>query len=123
MPPTPTPSSPRPARATGAVMVVVGLGLLAAGLLSTGLLSAALLSPDLPSPAAELLSPEPALSPARFFLFPVLKSVSYQPPPFRRNTGAEIFFLRAGSPHFGQFSNGASLTFCRASRWFSQAWH
>ena len=31
MPPTPTPSSPRPARATGAVMVVVGLGLLAAG--------------------------------------------------------------------------------------------
>jgi len=38
-----------------------------------------------------------ASDPDRFFLLPDLKSVSYQPPPFRRNPDAETFFTRADS--------------------------
>ena len=52
-----------------------------------------------------------ALSPARFFLSPVLKSVSYQPPPFRRKAAALTFLRNRGSPHSGQSTNGASLIF------------
>jgi hypothetical protein len=60
--------------------------------------------------ALELL--EDALSlPARFFLSPVLKSVSYQPPPFKRNAAAETFFLNVDFPHAGQSFSGSSLIF------------
>jgi hypothetical protein len=38
---------------------------------------------------------------ATFFLSPDLKSVSYQPPPFKRNATAEIFFLSRSLPHEG----------------------
>ena len=65
---------------------------------------------------AESPSLEPELeSPDRFFFFPDLKSVSYQPPPFSRKPAADTFFTRALSLHFGQSVKGASLTFCRVS--------
>jgi hypothetical protein len=38
---------------------------------------------------------------ATFFLSPDLKSVSYHPPPFKRNATAEIFFLSRSLPHEG----------------------
>jgi len=38
---------------------------------------------------------------ATFFLSPDLKSVSYQPPPFKRNATAEIFFRSRSFPHEG----------------------
>ena len=41
----------------------------------------------------ELASLAGALSPDRFFFLPVLKSVSYQPPPFKRKPGAESNFF------------------------------
>jgi hypothetical protein len=40
----------------------------------------------------DVLLPE-LLSPARFFLLPLLKSVSYQPPPFKRKAGADTRFF------------------------------
>ena len=71
------------------------------------------------------VDPELALSepPARFFLLPVLKSVSYQPPPLRRNAAAETFFFNEASPQAGQSSSGSSLIFCNASSSLPQAWH
>jgi hypothetical protein len=53
--------------------------------------------------------------PATFFFLPDLKSVSYQPPPFRRKPAADTFFTSAGLPHSGQSVSAASLTFCRVS--------
>jgi len=47
--------------------------------------------------------PEPS---ATFFLLPPLKSVSYQPLPFRRNTGALILRRSLGAPQSGQSTNG-----------------
>src|ERR1700733_12101421 len=44
-----------------------------------------------------------------------LKSVSYQPAPFRRNTGAETSFFSVFLPHDGHFLSGASLNFCMIS--------
>mgnify|MGYP001951036391 CR=1 FL=1 len=89
-------------------------------LLSVFLLSDDLLSDDLLLFESLALSPpEPPLSPlsppAMFFLLPVLKSVSYQPPPFRRKAAAEIFFFRAALPHSGQSTRGSSAIFCSAS--------
>jgi hypothetical protein len=55
------------------------------------------------------------LSPATFFLAPLLKSVSYQPPPFNLNPAAEIFLINSGWLQAGQWINGASLSFCKAS--------
>jgi hypothetical protein len=49
------------------------------------------------------------------FLPLFLKSVSYQPVPFKTNAEAEIFFFRALSPQAGQNSNGSSAIFCNAS--------
>ena len=46
-----------------------------------------------------------------FFFLPVLKSVSYQPPPLRRNAAAETSLLRLGSSHAGQIFNGSSEIF------------
>ena len=66
--------------------------------------------------AGALLSPadEPA-SPARFFLLPLLKSVSYQPPPFSRKPAALILRFSCGSPHCGQTDRGSSEIFCSFS--------
>ena len=60
------------------------------------------------------LSDEPA-SPARFFLLPLLKSVSYQPPPFSRKPAALILRFSCGSPHCGQTDSGSSEIFCSFS--------
>jgi len=57
----------------------------------------------------------PFESPAKFFLFPDLKSVSYQPPPFKRKPAAEICFFNVGLPHSGQSINALSLKRCKAS--------
>ena len=92
--------------------------------------AAALLLSLLP-PALSLdagLSGEPeavveAESPAIFFLLPVLKSVSYQPLPFRRKAAADTFFFNDDFPHRGHSTLGASLSFCRTSSRSSQSWH
>ena len=55
------------------------------------------------------------LSPATFFFLPVLKSVSYQPLPFKRKPEADISFLSLALSQAGQSANGASLSFCNAS--------
>jgi hypothetical protein len=44
-----------------------------------------------------------------------LKSVSYQPAPFNRNTGAETSFFIRFLPHEGHFFSGGSEIFCRSS--------
>lgn len=74
-------------------------------------------APELPDPPDdELLESDPEVSLfARFFLFPDLKSVSYQPPPLRRNPAAETNLVRAIFPHSGHFLSGFSLSFCRVS--------
>ena len=53
-------------------------------------------------------------APARLRLFSLspLKSVSYQPLPLRRNTGADISFCMVFLPHDGHFSSGGSEIFC-----------
>jgi|TARA_A200000113_G_scaffold86185_1_gene76859 hypothetical protein len=53
--------------------------------------------------------------PDTFFFLPDLKSVSYQPPPFKRNPAAEILFFNASALHSGHVTNGLSLIFCTAS--------
>lgn len=51
-----------------------------------------------------------ALSPpARLRLLPLLKSVSYQPPPFNRKPAAEINRFSDGLPHLGQSVSSGSL--------------
>jgi hypothetical protein len=62
--------------------------------------------PDDPELPVEL-----GLSPATFFFLPVLKSVSYQPPPFRRNPAADTSLLSIGSLHIGQTFSGSSESF------------
>ena len=52
---------------------------------------------------------------ATFFLPPDLKSVSYQPPPFKRKPAADIFFFSPSAAHSGQLTSGASLIFCKTS--------
>ncbi|MNC96320.1 hypothetical protein D3C83_136630 [compost metagenome] len=79
-----------------------------------------------PSPAALPDSPAFEEPSARFFLLPLLKSVSYQPPPFRRNAGALILRRSLGAPHSGQSISGASENFwilssswLQLSHWYS----
>jgi hypothetical protein len=48
---------------------------------------------------------------ATFFFFPVLKSVSYQPSPFKRNLAAETSLISVDSPQAGQSFKGASAIF------------
>jgi hypothetical protein len=61
--------------------------------------------PDFEESAPEELLDE--LSPPRtFFFLPVLKSVSYQPSPFKRNLAAETSFVRFDSPQAGQSFSG-----------------
>src|ERR1700716_2468761 len=94
----------------------------AAGFESAGFESAALES--LASGAAGLASLASALTsafdsslsaPRRLRLLSFLKSVSYQPPPLRRNAGADTSFFRVRLPHDGQRVNGASVIFCMTS--------
>jgi hypothetical protein len=90
------------------------------------LLVAAVELPDLVSLFDSLLdvdSPPESLLLATFFLSPDLKSVSYQPPPFKRNATAEIFFLRRSFPHEGHCVSGGSLILCNCSNSYSQPSH
>src|SRR5690606_19237228 len=57
------------------------------------------------------LSFESLVARLRFFSLSDLKSVSYQPPPFRRNAGAEISRFNAGCSHSGQSRKGSSDSF------------
>ena len=101
-------------------------------------LSDALLALDLASPFSDLFeepladppdvlldvdSPPESLLLATFFLSPDLKSVSYQPPPFKRNATAEIFFFRRSFPHEGHCVSGGSLILCSDSNSYSQPSH
>src|SRR5579883_3005124 len=53
----------------------------------------------------------------------LLKSVSYQPLPFKRNTGADTRRLSWDLPQLGHLRSGASEIFCMASRWWPQFAH
>src|SRR5690554_2887475 len=81
------------------------------------LLSGLLLSgPLLLLPAAPEDSPGEDCVPWR--RLPVLKSVSYQPPPFRRKLLADTSRDNPSPRQAGQVFRGASFIFCRASsRW------
>ena len=63
------------------------------------------------------------LSPDRFFFLPVLKSVSYQLAPFKRNAGADSCFFSSAFWQAGQFVSGASLNFWMVSSAWPQAAH
>ena len=58
-----------------------------------------------------------------FFFLPDLKSVSYQPPPLRRNAAAVTIFFMAGLPHSGQSFRGSSEIFCSTSVWKPHSVH
>src|SRR5690606_30136358 len=73
-------------------------------------------------PAALVLAPaeaaapaSPAVSATPFFFLPVLKSVSYQPDPFRRKLLADTSLASVSRPHSGQSRSGGSLIFCSFS--------
>jgi len=68
-------------------------------------------------------SEDPPESPARFFFPLFLKSVSYQPPPFRRNPAALILRRSSSLPHCGHRLRGASDSFCNFSSSWLQDWH
>jgi hypothetical protein len=74
-------------------------------------------------PSLEVASLPDSLLLATFFLSPDLKSVSYQPPPFKRNATAEIFFFRRSFPHEGHCVSGGSLIRCSDSNSYSQPSH
>jgi hypothetical protein len=78
---------------------------------------------DLFDALLEVDSPPESLLLATFFLSPDLKSVSYQPPPFKRNATAEIFFFRRSFPHEGHCVSGGSLILCSDSNSYSQPSH
>src|SRR5688500_18123877 len=59
----------------------------------------------------------------RFVSFLFLKSVSYQPLPFKRNCGAETSRFSCDLPHSGHLRSGASVIFCSASTSCPQALH
>ena len=67
--------------------------------------------------AASALLGASASAPARLRLrsWSDLKSVSYQPLPFKRNTGAEMSFTSVMRPQEGHFFSGASVIFCITS--------
>ena len=68
-------------------------------------------------PASSRSSSSSLSAPARLRLFSLsdLKSVSYQPEPLSRNTGADMSFLSPFLPQFGHFLSGFSLIFCSTS--------
>lgn len=73
---------------------------------------------DLP----DLLPLSSELPVAKLRLSPVLKSVSYQPPPDRRNPEAETRFFKLSLPQCGQALGAGSDIFCRISHPFPQDW-
>src|SRR5689334_11342740 len=77
-----------------------------AGLVSAGF-SASLASAFFSVPAGSLSSP----SRLRFFSCSDLKSVSYQPPPFKRNTGAETSRFKVCFLQLGHCLSGGSEIF------------
>src|SRR5262249_13723542 len=93
-------------------------GSVAGALLSAGFASLSALGSGLASLSGLASGFDSSLSaPTRLRLFSLsdLKSVSYQPAPFRRNTGAETSFLRRRLPHDGHLLSGASVIFCITS--------
>jgi len=76
-----------------------------------------LLDDELESVEFELESLEPELESEAeiFFLLPDLKSVSYQPLPFKRKAAADTCFFMVDLPHSEHFFSGLSLTFCNTS--------
>src|SRR6185436_20322452 len=93
----------------------------AAGLSAAGLAASAFGASVLASVFAASVLVSALLSslsaPCRLRLFSLsdLKSVSYQPEPFSRNTGADISFFRPFLPHFGHLVSGLSVIFCSTS--------
>src|ERR1700722_14419426 len=83
------------------------------------------LSPASLAPSAASLGASASGRSARLRLlsWSPLKSVSYQPPPLSRNTGADIKRCRWDLPHCGHFFRGRSLIFCMASRSWPQLLH
>src|SRR4030095_1703928 len=61
-------------------------------------------------------------APCRFRLFSLsdLKSVSYQPEPLSRNTGADMSLRRPFLPQRGHFFRGLSVIFCSTSSSYPQ---
>src|SRR5690606_33079922 len=59
----------------------------------------------------------------RLLSLSVLKSVSYQPPPLRRKTGAETSLVSLFLPHSVHLRSGASVIFCSTSTCAPQAEH
>ena len=79
---------------------------------ASGLLPVLGLSPLLEALLLEALLLASLESPAKFFFLPDLKSVSYQPPPVKRNPAAETFFFSVAIAHWGQSVSAASRIFC-----------
>src|SRR5690606_22560885 len=71
--------------------------------------------PESPPSFALSLPPSTESTSLRFFSLSDLKSVSYQPPPFRRNDGADMSRTSVRLPQSGHFLRGGSETFCSAS--------
>src|SRR5262252_8583551 len=92
----------------------------AAGLSAAGLASAFGAS-DLPASdftsllVSDLLSSLSAPCRLRLFSLSDLKSVSYQPEPLSRNTGADISFFKPFLPQLGHLDRGLSEIFCSTS--------
>src|SRR5215831_2450573 len=100
----------------------VAAGLFAAGLSAAGLAASGLAaSPVLVSGLASsfLAAGSSFSAPCRLRLFSLsdLKSVSYQPEPLRRNTGAEMSLRKPFFPQFGQVVSGLSEIFCSTASW------
>lgn len=70
------------------------------------------------APLAELPDGLPEAESATLRLLLFLKSVSYQPLPFRRKPAAEIRRCKVAFPQAGQSLNGSSLMRCS----FSSSW-
>src|SRR5688500_14778519 len=65
--------------------------------------------------ASDLASSLSAPARLRLFSLSPLKSVSYQPEPFSRNTGADMSLRSPFFPQVGHFFSGLSLIFCSTS--------
>src|SRR5688572_16140258 len=95
----------------------VGLGasFLAASALAASGLASVLVSALVSVFASTLASSFSGPARLRLFSLSDLKSVSYQPEPLRRKTGADISLRRPFLPQFGHFVSGASVIFCSTS--------
>ena len=88
---------------------------------SSALFAGASLLPESADAAVSFDSAPEVSTRLRFFSASPLKSVSYQPPPLSRNTGADIKRRSASLPHSGHLRSGESPTFCSASTSWAQA--